>query len=450
MIISTLSIAATAAIVAPAQAAPDIGGAWEGRLSVAGQSIRIVFNVAPDGTTTMDSPDQGARGIPSQSSVEGRNVVFTVGAIAGRFEGVLSEDGRTLTGSLAQGGLTVPLVMERGQIAAGPSRPQTPRPPFPYEAREVAFDNPAAPGVRLAGTLTVPQGEGPFPAAILITGSGPQDRDETILDHKAFAVWADALTRRGVAVLRYDDRGVGASTGNFGTATSADFATDVRAALDWLGQQSGIDRERIGLIGHSEGGTIAPLVAQHGGDVAWIVTLAGPTVSGGAIIEEQAHLIRVAAGATPEQDAALGALQARLMRAVADNADDPAAVSSAVSAILVEAGQTPAQAASAGAQMSSPWYRWSVAHDPAASLRAVDVPMLALYGGKDLQVSPDQNVPPLRTHKPDAEIVVLPNLNHLLQPAESGLMQEYGTIETTLDPEAISTVVEWVVARSNL
>lgn len=450
MIISTLSIAAIAAVVAPAQAAPDIGGAWEGRITVAGQSIRIVFNVAPDGTTTMDSPDQGARGIPSQSSVEGRNVVFTVGAIAGRFEGVLSEDGRTLTGSLAQGGLTVPLVMERGQIAAGPSRPQTPRPPFPYEAREVAFDNPAAPGVRLAGTLTVPQGEGPFPAAILITGSGPQDRDETILDHKAFAVWADALTRRGVAVLRYDDRGVGASTGSFGTATSADFATDVRAALDWLGRQPGIDRDRIGLIGHSEGGTIAPLVVQGGGDVAWIVTLAGPTVTGGAIIEEQSRLIRVASGATPEQDAALGALQGRLMRTVADNADDPAGVSSGVAAILVEAGQPPAQAASVGAQMSSPWYRWSVAHDPAASLRAVDVPMLALYGGKDLQVSPDQNVPPLRTYRPDAEIVVLPNLNHLLQPAETGLMQEYGTIETTLDPEAISTVVEWVVARSDL
>lgn len=443
-------ILAVAVAVAPAQVSPDITGAWEGRLSVGGQSIRIVFNVAADGATTMDSPDQGARGIPATSAVEGRTVRFTVSAINGRFEGLLAEDGRSLAGTLAQGGVSAPMQFQRGEIAAGPSRPQTPRPPFAYRSEDVAFDNPAAPGVRLAGTLTLPQGSGPFPAAVLVTGSGAQDRDETILDHKPFAVWADVLTRRGVAVLRYDDRGVAASTGSFLGSTVADFAGDARAAVDYLLTRQDIDHGRIGVIGHSEGGTIAPMLVQDGAPLAWIVTLAGPTVSGGAIIEEQAHLIRVASGATPEQDAALGALQASLMRAVADNADDPAAVAREVEAILVAAGQPQAQAASTAAQMSSAYYRQMIAHDPSDSLRAVRVPMLALYGSKDLQVAPDQNGPALRALKPDADIVVLPGLNHLLQPATTGLMAEYGQIETTLAPDAISTVVDWVAARSGL
>lgn len=443
-------ILAVALTVAPAQVSPDITGAWEGRITVGGQSIRVVFNVAADGATTMDSPDQGARGIPATSAVEGRTVRFTVPAIGGRFEGVLAEDRRSLTGALAQGGMNVPLVMQRGAIAAGTSRPQTPLPPIAYRSEDVAFDNPAAPGVRLAGTLTLPQGVGPFPVAVLVSGSGPQDRDETILDHKPFAVLADALTKRGVAVLRYDDRGVAGSTGSFQSATVPDFATDARAAVDYLRTRSDIDPARIGVIGHSEGGTIAPMLVQEGAPLAWIVTLAGPSVSGGAIIEEQAHLIRVAAGATPEQDAALGAMQAALMRAVADHADDPATVAREVEAILVAAGQPQPQAASSAAQMSSAYYRQMIAHDPSASLRAVHVPMLALYGGKDLQVSAEQNVPALRALKPDAEIVVLPGVNHLFQPATTGLVTEYGQIETTLAPEAITAVVDWVAGRSGL
>jgi pimeloyl-ACP methyl ester carboxylesterase len=434
----------------PAQAAPDITGAWEGRITVGGQSIRIVFNVAADGATTMDSPDQGARGIPATSAVEGRTVRFTVPAIGGRFEGALAEDGRSLTGVLAQGGMTVPLVMQRGAIAAGPSRPQTPQPPFAYRSEDVAFDNAAAPGVRLAGTLTLPQGTGPFPVAVLVTGSGPQDRDETILDHKPFAVLADALTQRGVAVLRYDDRGVAGSTGSFQSATVPDFATDARAAVDYLRTRSDIDPSRIGVIGHSEGGTVAPMLVQDGAPLAWIVTLAGPSVSGGAIIEEQVRLMSLAAGATPEQVAGAGVIQAALMRAVADNADDPVVVAREVEAILVAAGQSQTQAAAAAVQMSTAYYRQMIAHDPSASLRAVHVPMLALYGGKDLQVSAEQNVPALRALKPDAEIAVLPGLNHLFQPATTGLVTEYGQIETTLAPEAISTVVDWVAGRSGL
>lgn len=448
-----------ATVVAVAQAASPaapgaLRGTWEGVLALpGGQSLRIVFHVADDGTTTLDSPDQGARGVPAQSSQDGSTVRFGVPAIGGRFEGVLSGDGRTVTGALSQGGATLPLILTRTAERvsdAGPNRPQTPQPPFPYASEEVVIDNPAAPGVSLAATLTLPTGPGPHPAAILITGSGPQDRDETIFDHKLFLVLADALTRRGVAVLRYDDRGVAGSTGDFGAATTADFATDARAALDWLAARPDIDAARIGLIGHSEGGTIAPLVVQDGGRAAWLILLAGTTVPGGDIIEAQAHLIAQAAGATPDQLAQAGRLQAALMQAIRDHADDAAGAARALEALLVEAGQPQVQAAQTAAVMSSDWYRGFIVHDPAASIRAADVPVLGVYGGRDLQVPADQNAPVLQALNPQAEIRIFPQANHLLQPATTGLPSEYDQIETTIDPEILSAVVDWAAARSGL
>lgn len=442
-----------AAIAAPAQAAPasaDLVGAWESRIAVGGQSIRVVFRLLPDGTALMDSPDQGARGLAAEAPVVENGVVrIAVPAIGGRFEGRLSDDRQTLTGALTQGGMSVPVVLQRGVLEQTTSaRPQTPHPPFAYRSQDVAFDNPAAPGVRLAGTLTLPRGDGPFPAVVLITGSGPQDRDETILDHKPFAVWADALTKRGVAVLRYDDRGTGASTGDFAAATSADFATDARAALDWLGERPEIDRARIGLFGHSEGATIAPLVVQNGGGAAWIVMLAGPAVSGGDILIGQQRSLASAAGQTAEAIEAGAVHQREIMAAVARNAQDGEATRREVEALLVAAGAPQSVAASSARSVSTPWVRWFVAHDPAASLEAARVPLLAVYGGKDLNVPAAQNVPVLTRLRPDADIVVLPGLNHLMQTAVTGLPTEYGDIEETLAPQAITTVVDWIVARS--
>lgn len=450
-----LTAALVVAAIAPAAAqdsAAGLAGVWEGRISVAGQSIRIVFRVDDAGKAVMDSPDQGARNIAvDPPTLAGGVARFVVPVIQGRFEGTRSEDGRTLTGALSQGGVTLPLVLTRtAETATLVSRPQTPAPPFPYRSEDVAFENPSAPGVRLAGTLTLPDGAGPFPAAILITGTGAQDRDETIEGHKPFAVWADALTRRGVAVLRYDDRGAAASTGDYNAATQQDFASDVRAAFDWLAARPEIDRARIGLIGHSEGGTFAPLAMQDGAAAAWLVTLAGPAVSGGEIIQEQQRRIATAAGLPADEVERSNAFQRRLMALIADNVDDPALIRRELGALLVESGRTPAEAARTAAVMSGDWYRGMVAHDPAASIRSIRVPMLAVYGGKDLQVPADQNAPVVSRLKLDAEVVVLPGLNHLFQPAETGLMTEYGQIETTLDPAVIRTVVDWVAARSGL
>lgn len=440
--------------VAPVQAAPaaDLGGVWEGRISVGGQSIRIVFRVDVAGNAVMDSPDQGARNIAvDRPTVEGGVVRFVVPVIRGQFEGTRSDDGQTLTGVLAQGGVSLPLVLTRTAATATlAARPQTPAPPFPYRSEEVVFDNASASGVRLAGTLTLPEGPGPFPAAILISGTGPQDRDETIEGHKAFAVWADVLTRRGVAVLRFDDRGVAASTGNYGAATQGDFASDVKAAFDALVARPDIDPARVGLIGHSEGGTFAPLAMQDGARAAWLVMLAGPAVSGGEIIQEQQRRIAVAAGMPADEVERTNALQRQAVAAVAANAEDPQAVRRDIEALLVANGRTPQEAARAAAVMSSDWYRGMIVHDPAESIRTIDVPLLAVYGGKDLQVPADQNAPAISRLMPDAEVVVLPGLNHLFQPAETGLMAEYGRIETTLDASVIRTVVDWVAARSGL
>lgn len=452
MIIAASILGTVAVAVSPAQAttpAGDLAGTWEGPLAVGGQSIRIVFRIRPDGTAVMDSPDQGARDIPVETpTVEGGVVRLTVPALGGRFEGRRSDDGAVLTGVLSQGGVTLPLVLTRmSATVAELVRPQNPLPPYPYRAEEVAFDNANAPGVRLAGTLTLPEGDGPFPAAILISGTGPQDRDETVFGHKPFAVLADALTRRGIAVLRYDDRGTAASTGDFSTSTIADFAQDADAAFSFLAARAEIDPHRIGLIGHSEGGVIAPLVVQEGVPVAWVVTIAGPTVKGGDIVTEQVRLMGQASGLSPVVVTANMAIQRELMTIVDRHAEDGVAARREVLAYMKQQGVTDAQAQQTADQISLGWFRWLVAHDPASSLAALDVPLLAIYGGKDLQVPADQNAPVLSRLKPDAEVVVLPDLNHLMQPAVTGLPNEYEAIETTIDPQALSTVVDWVVAR---
>lgn len=444
---------ATLPVVLTRQAGTPLAGVWEGPLEVGGRSIRLVLRVAADGRAVMDSPDQGARDIPVEPpTVEDAQVRFAAPGLAVSVEGRLSEDGRTIAGTFRQGGVELPLVLTRTADTADLSRPrpQTPKPPFPYRSEEAAFDNPATPGVRLAGTLTLPQGDGPFPAAILITGTGPQDRDETIEGHKPFAIWADELTRRGVAVLRYDDRGVGGSTGAFAAATQRDFASDVKAAFTWLAARPEIDAARIGLIGHSEGATFAELAMQDGADPAWLVALAGPALSGGEIITAQVERISTASGMPAEAVARNTAYQRRLMEAVASHADDADAARRALHALLLESGRSADEAARLAAAMSSDWYRGMVAHDPAESIRAIRVPMLAVFGGKDLQVPADENAAAVSRLKPDGDVVVLPGLNHLFQPADTGLMAEYGQIETTLDPSVIETVVDWVAVRAGL
>lgn len=438
---------ATATAQAEAKTA-DLVGRWEGALNVGGTSLPLVIRVEADGQVFMDSPTQNARGIPvTELNETGGIVRFTVPVAHGRFEGARSADGQTWTGAWSQGGASLPLILTRaatGAEPAGPARPQTPVPPFPYAAEDVTFPNEGA-GITLAGTLTLPEGDGPFPAVVLLTGSGAQDRDETIFDHKPFAVWADALTRRGVVVLRYDDRGVGGSGGGTAEDTSADFAADAAAAIAFLRTRPEIDPARIGLMGHSEGGMTAPLAVLQGAPAAFVVMIAGQAVSGADIITEQAARLAQAAGASPDQVAEARRVQGEVLAAVVRNKGDGPAAARDAEAVLIAAGQSPAQAQAGLRLLSSPWYRWFASHDPAPALAGLHVPLLAIYGGKDLQVPADQNAEALARVQPAAEIVVLPDLNHLMQTAGTGLPGEYATIEETVAPVALTTVGDWIV-----
>lgn len=460
MTLLALTVAAAVSIAGAQTPAGELAGRWEGRVTVGSQTLRVVLHVDAVGGATMDSPDQGANGLAvSGLSAQGGVVRFSIPAAGGRYEGTLADGGRTLNGALTQGGTSLPLVLSRvmeltpspAPVEAPPqpvadARPQTPQAPFPYRSEDVVIPTPT-PGVQLAGTLTVPEGPGPFPAVLLITGSGQQDRDETVFGHKPFLVLADALSRRGVAVLRVDDRGVGGSTGPAATATTADFAIDAGASFAFLGARPEIAPTRIGLIGHSEGGTIAPLVAKADPRVAFIVLIAGPAVSGGDLLVQQSRATLQASGAQPTMVEGNVAVQARMMQAVAAHADDPEGAAAAVDAILTEAGLPEDQRHAVAAQVAAPWTRWFIAHDPQPSLAALRIPVLAIYGGKDVQVPAEQNATALRAVLPSAEIVVLPGLNHLMQPANTGLVAEYQTIQTTFDPTALTAIVDWVAAR---
>ena len=305
-------------------------GVWEGPLKVGPVELLLAFHLSSDKDgawkASMDSIDQGAIGIPCDSvKVDGKKVTIELGKLKAQFEGTSSTSNTVLKGTFTQRGMKFPLSLNRVEKASTRKRPQTPKKPYPYGAEEVVFENPKA-GIKLAGTLTMPKEGGPFPAVVLVTGSGPQDRDETLLGHKPFLVLADHLTRKGIAVLRFDDRGVGKSKGDFNKATSADFATDAFAAMEYLANRKEIDSKRIGLAGHSEGGLIAPMVAaEHPDKTAFIVMLAGTGAKGDAIIERQTQEIGKASGATREGLEVSARLQKLLMDTARSQPDEAAA-----------------------------------------------------------------------------------------------------------------------------
>jgi len=443
----------------PAATVTGLDGNWDGVLHAGGASLRLALHVATgkDGThASLDSIDQATMGLPvSALAHDGAAVRFEVPSVGGVFQGTLAAGGANIDGAWTQGGAPLPLTFEKraaGAPEAALDRPQTPRPPYPYRVDTVAFDGGAA-GVRLAGVLTVPQGPGPFPAAVLISGSGPNDRDETILGHKPFWVLADYLTRRGIAVLCYDKRGVKASTGDYAHATTLDFAADAGAAAAWLRRQPGINARKVGLIGHSEGGLVAPAVAAKDPAVAFVVMLAGSAVNGEKILELQGPLILRAMGTSEAKVAATAALNARVYAAV-ESAPDEASAAARARAILAEGGPpvglTSAAADAQAKAVASDWFRFFLTYDPVPALKQVRCPVLALSGSLDLQVPPSQNAPVLKAAlaaNPDATVEILPGLNHLFQPAKTGGVGEYATIPTTISPDVLARIDDWIARR---
>ncbi len=433
---------------------PDVQGDWLGSLTLGnGLSLRLLFHIqnTPGGLTgTMDSVDQGARGIPISSvAAQGGDVTINVTAIGGVFVGKFSADGSSIAGTWTQNAGRLPLTLSRVKDVAAITarRPQMPTKPYPYLAEDVTFENKAA-AIKLAGTITHPNGKGPFTAIVLISGSGPQNRDEEIMEHKPFLVLADYLTRHGFEVLRVDKRGIGQSGGQFKGSTSADFAADAEAAVAFL--KSRPEVARIGLIGHSEGGGIAPMVAARNKDVAFIVMLAGYGVSGADLLPEQVRQIALSSGA-PEAGAEQAAAAQRDVLAIITGEKDLDTIRRKLTDKLK--GTVPeAQLEATVNTMTSPWYRYFLAYNPATDLARLHIPVLALNGQLDRQVAPAQNLPAIRKALTDGdnkhfEIVEFPGLNHLFQTAKTGAVSEYATIEETIAPQVLDKIATWINAN---
>ncbi|HVP35996.1 MAG TPA: alpha/beta fold hydrolase [Terriglobales bacterium] len=442
-------------------------GNWLGTLSFSGTELRVVFKIvkSPEGklTATMDSPDQGAKDIPVDEVVfQNGHLSLSLKAIAGGFEGDMKDD-LTIEGQWSQGGMSLPLTLKRTDKVPEAARPQEPKQPYPYDEKEVVYENKKA-GIELAGTLTLPKSGGPFPVVLLITGSGPEDRNETVFGHRPFLVLADYLTRRGIAVLRVDDRGVGKSTGSYAKATTEDFAGDVLAGVEYLKSLKEINPKQIGLLGHSEGGIIAPMVATKSPDVSFIVLMAGTGLTGEQILYLQSALIEKASGTSDEVIARDRKLKEQMFAVVKEN-QDSASIDKKLRLVLNDAiakmsdkekqdmGYSPEMVDMTIKQMLSPWLRFFLTYDPKPALMKVKCPVLAINGEKDMQVPPKENLPAIEEAlkaggNKDYTIKELPGLNHLFQTATTGSPTEYAKIEETISPAALTIIGDWIVGHT--
>lgn len=447
--------------------------AWVGRVNIgmmtAVMQFRVVVQPSGDTVRFFDSITEGRGGFPATSSILGDSLVFEVPRIRLRYRGRLNDARDAAEGIWSQGGRELPLTLERqdheyDNTNVWENRPQRPVGPLPYDSDEVKFDN-RRDSVTLAGTLTLPKAPGRHPVVVLISGSGPQDRDETLMEHKPFLVLADYLTRRGVAVLRYDDRGTAASTGRFGVATTEDFARDASAAVEFLRNHPRINAKEIGLAGHSEGGLVAPMVTGLRDDIAFVVLLAATGVDGATVSVNQTETMLRAAG-TDEAEIKRALILSRASGEAALRAGSGADFMARMEPTIQEVVSTLPEADRAAAtealrravgtsaqRMESEWMRFFLAYDPRPALRKISAPVLAVSGSKDVQVVPELNEPEIRKAlaeggNPDYEIVRLDGLNHMFQMSGTGSMDEYATIQETFNPGALKVIGDWIVART--
>jgi pimeloyl-ACP methyl ester carboxylesterase len=439
-----------------------ISGSWLGKISTGAVQIRIIFNLSiierDSLVATLDSPDQGAKDIKlGMVTYDGKALKITAGALLAEYNGTLKND-TLIEGTWKQAGNSIEVNLTRLKTAFSLKRPQEPKPPFPYISEDVTFKNEKF-NIELAGTLTVPEGKGPFTAVIMITGSGAQNRNEELLGHKPFLVIADHLTRNGIAVLRYDDRGVGKSQGDFITATSADMATDAEAAYYFLKNDPRIDKNSIGLAGHSEGGLIAPIVASSNPGIGFIISLAGPGVIGEKIIHRQNIDISLASGADEKDVRESISINKKLFAVLIKEPDNRKAetkLSEEYERILNKKKMSAEEIEAALKQLKTglnpatyEWFRYFISTNPAVFWKRVKCPALALNGEKDLQVAPDINLKAIEKAlrsggNKSIKTIEFPGLNHLFQHCKTGLPAEYGEIEETVSPEVLKVISDWI------
>jgi len=442
-------------------------GSWEGSLTFNSITLRMVFHLEQNESGnlggTLDSPDLGATGIAiSEVKIDSNTINISIRSIGGTYIGEYNDQTKEIKGTWKQGTSSLPLILKPQVEEVVLNRPQEPKPPYPYNIVEVSFENVEA-GVSLAGTLIYPKGETPFTAVILISGSGPQNRDEEVFQHKPFLVLADHLVRQGIAVLRYDDRGIGESTGNFSAGTSKDFANDAWAAFQFVKEQKYFNTTKIGLAGHSEGGLIASMIAAEHEEIDFIVLMAGPGLTGEEIIYLQSALIARANGASEEEISRSNDLNKRLFEAVKSEPDRQELSSKIETIINDYVANLPESEKSKpennretlnarAARVTKPWFRYFLTYDPSEALSKIKCPVLAVNGEKDLLVTPKENLKAiqkaLKTVKnKDFIIKEIKGLNHLFQTANTGSPSEYVQIEETFSPQALSIISEWINQR---
>ena len=451
-----------------AQPAPtSLAGNWLGTLDVGGVKLRLVLKVEQvqgGYTAKFDSIDQGARDLKVESiTLNGNKMSFTAPQFGISYEGTLNDKNDEITGTYKQGAASTPFVFRR--IAEIPviKHSQEPSKPYPYKEEEVSYRN-VADDVKLTGTLTLPPGDGRFPAVLLISGSGSQDRDSTVAGHRPFLVLSDYLTRKGIAVLRVDDRGVGGSDRGSLSVTSENFMQDVLAGVHFLQGRKDIDPQKIGLIGHSEGGMIAVMAAARSKDIAFIVSLAGMGQTGDEVVQTQTALIRRASGADAEtvtNEVALVKSLNAVVKAAPDEKQIEVGVHDAIAkqtAAMTEAQQKafmPFASSVKGmmAMYKLPWYRYFVMFDPQPDLKKINVPVLALNGELDLQVAYKENLAGIASGlkaggNKDVTVKSFPKLNHLFQTSQTGLPSEYMKNEETISPLVLETISQWIAERT--
>lgn len=434
-----------------------ICGNWVGEIELPTMNLEIIFKISADETgelaATFDVPLQGAKDLPvSETKVSVDSLFLTITMINGSYKGII-ENEKKVSGTWKQNGVELPLILEKTENITELKRPQTPVGPFPYLSEEVEYTN-AKSGFKIAGTLTFPEDANNAPGVILISGSGAQDRDETIFEHKLFFVIADFLSRNGIAVLRVDDRGVGGSEGNIQDATSLDFADDVIAGIKFLKSKDQIDPAKIGLIGHSEGGLIAPLVATKTDEIAFFVLMAGPGIIGSEILIEQSELLGKAAG-MPESAVTQNLQIVKAMVDILTNETDSAKAldrlqrtfSGGTYPMLDDEKKKLVDAKVAGINTS--WFRYFLTYDPYPTLKKVRCPVLALAGEKDLQVPATSNLAAIEKAlaeggNTNVKTMELENLNHLFQNCTIGAVSEYAQIEETIEPKVLEIIKDWI------
>jgi pimeloyl-ACP methyl ester carboxylesterase len=437
----------------------EIQGSWAGNLSIQGTQLPLIFNIQKNGDlyqTTLDSPMQGAKGIPiAETTFANNELQIAAPNLNLKFNGHFN--GNTIEGTFVQNGGNFPLVLTR-KLNDTPTlkRPQEPKPPFDYPIEEVVFVNSKDKNT-LTGTLTLPKNKKDFPVVILITGSGAQNRDSEIFGHKPFAVIADDFAQKGIGVLRIDDRGVGGSSKGTPEDTSASFATDINAAIDFLSARG---FKTIGLIGHSEGGMIAPIVASQNKKVQFVISLAGPGIPIYQMMLLQSQLVAKSQGATTTQIVASTTFNKKVYDYIINykgsnlQADFQPYIKEEFKKLTQNQGLTETQIDEFVAQqthsITSPWYVYFLKFNPDLYWSKLKIPVLALNGSLDVQVKATENLAGIQTSlakagNKKATIKELPGLNHLFQEAKTGSTAEYSIIEQTIAPVVLDTMSTWIL-----